>query len=160
MKNVLVLFFFLLGNAASSQTLTVRDFERGLASGRLSGREFVQSKGFMLQDTLDVNSELDYATSSGAERLKIYSKQGSEGDLLFEVKYYLNSHKMYLRFIQSLKQSKFKYDKKMELYRISTSSYSFLQLKLVGEQLIDNKKCYLITYSDIQGKELSAPQIK
>lgn len=39
-------------------------------------------------------------------------------------------------------------------------SISFVHLKLGGEQLIGEKKFYLITYSDIQGKELSTPEIK
>lgn len=158
-KWYLISFVFqLLVLATSAQQLKVKDFESSLYCEQPNHKEFLVAKGFHSGDSTMVEAEESYFTDGGTELLKIYTKKDNTGGSLIEVKYYLSSKNDYRKFSNALNKSKFKFSKKEHHYRKVENSYSFLQLKLEGNQLVGKRSYYLISFKSVKGKELSMPE--
>jgi hypothetical protein len=147
-------------------SLNIKDFEKVrynfsyLSSGK-NGKYF-SKKGFaLLADTINTATrKFTLIKSKHKEILEISYSQFPEGDNSFVINYYISSKIGYEIFIDSLKTSKFKYDKGNKRYEIFRGTYEDLCVYTNGQILKNKEMYYWIKYLHYQGKELSAPIIE
>ena len=157
MKIFVLFCWVFLSCQTKAQELKLGDMEN-LPWGQLDiAPNFLTEKGFELIHFTEFDGKTTYVFNHplSGNSLTVESGEEAFGSSYLYIKYGIKELKYFSAFVKTLDNSIYKYVKKEKYYLLTTSSYSYISIRVKED--LSKQLLHTIEYYDYQGKELSSP---